>query len=152
MLSRAMEIHGYDVSFRMVKTGRYYQCPEDYWILVDRDGAFWRRCNVGVVQVFYKGEEPGPDYRGMVVDVDHLCGCGGYELPIGAIFDDPYGKWKTVGYIDQIRYTRTDLGDKGDMEHDYDVPVPLFKRVGGNDFCVALPDGCIVDERGFVKP
>ena len=67
----------------------------------------------------------------------------------------PQGKWRKICRIAVIRYTR--YGDlAGDYEHPYDLyyekPVWLFILNRPLAFKLRLPDGCLVDERGFVRP
>jgi len=140
---------GNRVYFRKKGTQDFVECPEHFWIVVDTKGAFWNRCNIGICPAVTEKQilrDRGPGGT-IYIEVGHLCGCGGQEIP--SLIKMPPGRWEKIATVDQILYDRPDVGA---MVHDYDVPVPLYRKKGGEAYCVALPDGCVVDRRGFVRP
>lgn len=62
----------------------------------------------------------------------------------------PRGPWKKVAMVRELRYDRQ--GELRDAYfHPFEVDVPLWKSADGSHR-LALPDGCSITERGFVKP
>jgi hypothetical protein len=165
-------IKGDEVSFIMVGKGTpderekkgyrkrisFGKGPQDYLtdtVLVhDPSGVSYRQCDVYIVKRLKNASRTKecnaePDsktkdyYPGVEIDCD---------VPL----EKPSGPWQRVGQIDGIRYRRWwDEHGNGNyrfvpFEHPFDPPVVLFKC--GGAFRVRLPDGCILDERGFVHP
>ena len=74
----------------------------------------------------------GSDYKGRV-----------------AYLDIPNGKWRPVGEVDVIFYDRP--GEHRDYyRHKFAKPIPL--SVNGRFHRLSLPNGCVVNDRGFVTP
>jgi hypothetical protein len=69
--------------------------------------------------------------------------------------DVPDSGWQRVAQIDAIWYRR-DANDelRGPYEHRYDPPVELYRSGRGRNarYRIALPDRCVLDERGYVFP
>jgi len=71
-----------------------------------------------------------------------------YDGRIGYI-DIPSGRWSSVGDVTRIYYERP--GQHADYyQHPFKQPVPLSQN--GDFYRLALPNGCVVNDRGFVVP
>lgn len=68
----------------------------------------------------------------------------------GGSVDLPSGEWSPVAEVRFIRYRR--FGFATSFEHRYDPPVELMQTTRSRAFRLPLPDGCVVDSRGFVRP
>lgn len=67
------------------------------------------------------------------------------------LVDIPEGPWRRFARVQFIRYRRA--GNSGGLfEHEYDPTIDLYVCERPLAFRVALPTGCIVDDRGFVWP
>jgi hypothetical protein len=66
-----------------------------------------------------------------------------------AYIDIPSGSWRSAGRARVIFYDRP--GQYSDYyRHEFSEPVPL--SVNGRFYRLSLPDGCVVNDRGFVTP
>lgn len=76
---------------------------------------------------------------------------GSNVTPRIAEVEVPKGPWHRVAKIAFIRYRRE--GDlEGNYEHPFEPNVFLYATKRPLAWQLKLPNGCIVDERGFVKP
>lgn len=62
----------------------------------------------------------------------------------------PEKKWTRVARVAFIRYRR--YGFTKPFEHRYDPPVDLFQHARPLGWRLPLPEGCLIDSRGFVRP
>lgn len=124
--------------------GKIVTLPTDHGIIHDPDGQAFDRC-----EVFF-----GP-YRKTRRRAEMTKAARAYmgsDYPASyAVVDLPRGTWKPLGEVAQIFYKRPGRYDgkyfhpfkRGHAPH-------LFKC--GRFYKLALPGGCIVDDRGFVFP
>jgi hypothetical protein len=68
----------------------------------------------------------------------------------GGFVDIPRGKWAPVTQVRFIRYRR--FGFRNAFEHRYDPPVNLLSTTRPLAWRLPLPEGCVIDSRGFVRP
>ena len=135
---------GDQVEFRWAGEDEFFVAPPEYYVVWDPDGEFVRACNLYVIPAKASGEDwRGESERAKAYladdDLEH------YEIEL------PKGKWREIGTIDLIRYRRSI--ELGSFQHPYKVPVPLFESTGKTpSWRVYLPDGCVIDDRGFVWP
>lgn len=137
-------IKGTDVKFEMAD-GRILSLPPKHGIIHDPSGQALPRCDV-YFGPFQKGRTP--------IDLptkEARAYFGRFYDARAAVVDVPPGPWKPVGDVTQIFYVRPGV-HQGRYYH-------LFRE--GNllrlSRCRAfhrldLPEGCVVNDRGFVKP
>lgn len=76
---------------------------------------------------------------------------GSNVTPRIAEVEVPKGPWQRVAKIAFIRYRRE--GDlEGNYEHPFEPNVFLYTTKNPLAWQLKLPNGCVVDERGFVRP
>jgi hypothetical protein len=68
----------------------------------------------------------------------------------GGFVEIPRGSWAPVTQVRFIRYRR--FGFRNAFEHRYDPPVKLLSTSRPLAWRLPLPDGCVIDSRGFVRP
>lgn len=120
--------------------------PEDFVVVHDTAGILFDRCHMHIVK-WRKGRKR--TMNGSDPDVSKYFGKNA-EIQVGDV-EIPQGPWKKRGKIAFIRYRRT--GNlKGNYEHDFDPCVFLYSTQRPLSWKLRLPNGCIVDERGFVRP
>lgn len=126
-------------------------CPDDFLVVQDVSGKLRRSCDFYICrQRAVQGAcrlpteeavEAAKEWAG----TDGSVVCRGVELP-----NPP---WQRSAQINGIWYRRTAVeGLGGRYDHKYRIHVPLFVSSRPKGWRVALPDGCIVDGRGFVDP
>lgn len=118
-------------------TTNYLLNPCDFYILRWRGGR-------GVLQ------ENAAETDQALIDAQNYFGT---DMPIrGGSVDIPEKgvRWVRVGKIAFIRYRRA--GYEKPFEHEYATPVDLYDCQRPLAWRLPLPTGCVVDERGFVKP
>lgn len=105
----------------------------------------WRGANSGRINESEIDAQLLEDAREYFVSVN------GKELPIdhGSV-EIPAGKWKRECLVKYIRYRRP--GFPKPFEHDYDPAVELMYCARPLMWRLPLPNGCVVDSRGFVWP
>jgi hypothetical protein len=62
----------------------------------------------------------------------------------------PSAKWTRTARVAFIRYRR--YGYKVPLEHEYNPPVWIYSCKRPLAWRIALPEGCVIDSRGFVHP
>jgi hypothetical protein len=168
---------GSHVSFQLLdkngEPGRYVHAPAYNGLVHDRDGTKLPRCDVFVVNYKVKVRHltPSADARAYFGPTYPLAGV---ELaPI------PNGGWKYIGRVSEIRYTRPArrpgddrykqakaaapffhpfnkpklidrLNRKSQLRLHFEKPCDLYKS--GSVYRLVTPNGCVINERGFVTP
>lgn len=124
--------------------------PQDYVLVHDTAGSLLSPCELFVVR-WHKGDTKLalPNESQVVTDARKYFG-GSLPLQIGEV-DTPDGPWHRVAKVAFIRYFRAG-NSSGMYEHEYDTPVLLHYTTKPLAWKLALPNGCIVDSRGFVRP
>jgi hypothetical protein len=129
------------------KEGQLIALPDKYFMVHDPLGEEERTCDV-FVHPPVKGTyaEEGLD-SGLVRQAKDYYGRG--HRPRYARLDLSGRRWNRLYSVDRIEYRRP--GEYADAYfHPYEVPVTLFRS--GRVYRLALPDGCVLDSHGFVKP
>jgi hypothetical protein len=128
--------------------------PEAFVMVDDASGEIFRRCDFNIVRWRTQslGRVSNVHDRDMAVAEKYFVGEHG-EVPenieVGSVVV-PRGRWKRVIEIRAIRYRR--FGWKKGFEHRYERPVWVYAASRGSAWKVELPNGCVVNERGFVSP
>jgi hypothetical protein len=122
--------------------------PKGYVLVHDANGVLFNRCH------FYVVKWQSTRTSLSKVHEDDIKVAQEYfdnapNLQVGAI-QAPKGPWKRIAKVQFIRYNRYGY-DKG-FEHEYDPTVFLYSTHNPLAWRLTLPNGCIVDERGFVNP
>ena len=143
--------------------------PEDFVVVHDTTGALLSRCDFHIVRWSPKKASRHPTFSHQTRDDVMRYFGDGVRVALGSI-DIPEGPWRPIGKIAVIRYRRIGKakivleGQPGQDEHDpeeivvrnfehkYDPSVSLLYSHRPLAWRLPLPEGCIVDERGFVRP
>jgi hypothetical protein len=145
--------------------GTIFKCPRDFIVMHDVSGQDRRRCDFYVCSYSWK--------RCDVCDVDPVTlrefrkYYGNQAVPEVGTIAVPKGPWHRAYEIDAIRYRRRHVPQRGfkdipyrhlwnDDRHGlgtfkYSVPVWVEEN-GLGAYRMPLPEGCVVDERGYVSP
>lgn len=136
-------IKGQNVKFEM-SDGGWVAPPSSHGIIHDPDGSQLERCFVYVGPYKATNEQIsltkdaksyfGPDYKGTKATVDV-----------------PDGPWNLVGEAVQILYRRPGKY-RGKYFHFFNQKTTVLISKCRNHFRMELPNGCIVNWRGFVFP
>lgn len=88
------------------------------------------------------------------VDPDTLRAFRGYygnnAVPRVGELSMPRGRWRRTSLIKFIRYSRA--GYSVPFEHEYAEAVWLYASGDSEAWRLSLPEGCVIDSRGFVRP
>lgn len=122
---------------------------KNFVLVEDPSGTYLERCDFYIVR--WSSRKPSSNLTTTSIDdiVNDYFG-DEHRLVHGSV-DIPKGPWQRVCEVAFIRYRRAGYAS-GDYEHPYDPPVVLFQNEGVPAFKLALPSGCVVDDRGFVTP
>lgn len=149
-------IRGREITFFEAGTGKKIACPDDFFLVHDVSGKTFRSCDVYAVRAY--GSAVPVESSDRAADAAKRWWGRDVDL-VGWQVDVPRSGWKRVCQIDAIWYRRDAAKDlliqklDGPYQHRYDPPVQLYRTSAGPlAYRIALPDGCIVDERGFVDP
>jgi len=124
--------------------------PGGYVVVHDTTGNLLSKCDLYIVKWY--------SLQGVSVsDLPHreLSAARKYygaktPIKVGSV-DVPDGSWSEVGDVQFIRYFRA--GHAQDTyEHMFDPPVKVYDCDSPLAWRLPLPEGCIVDDRGFVWP
>ena len=135
-------IKGGNVDLEM-QDGGTIVLPKDYGIVHDTEGAELDACTLFLGPFVdagpLEGELPGEaaDYFG-----------NDYQARRARI-DVPDGAWNPVGRVHAIVYFRPGRYED-DWRHEFDPPPELL--ASGDWYAIRMPDGCVVNWRGIVKP
>jgi len=139
------------LSFKM-KHGKDIVLPPDWVMLHDPSGRIISKCTLVLCKCELGTRSCGTIPDRIRKDVEEYFGSGA-ELSCGAV-DLPKGPWHSVGVVREILYDR-----HGEYEdswyHPYKDtinPVELFANEQATGYRLVLPDGCQINERGFVWP
>ena len=139
---------GYAVSFKLVG-GRIVRAGRGSALLNDESGKAWPKCS-GLVMRFTKRNEPLKDSNAeayLMVDPRK----GEIDTPPRAL-----SKWKYVGEVAVVNYTRPEGPHAGPYYHPIDgaeegaAKALLYRR--GSAYRLELADGCVWNWRGIVRP
>lgn len=124
--------------------------PKGYVVIHDTAGNLLSKCDLYIVKWH-------PNYGVSISDLPHqeLADARKYygdktPIKVGSV-DVPEGPWNVVGHVQLIRYFRAGH-DQDYYEHEFDPPVELYDCERPLAWRLPLPQGCVVDDRGFVWP
>jgi hypothetical protein len=123
--------------------------PSTHVLVNDAAGRLLNKCDIYVVK-WRNSRQRGRaeiDPTDLAVAEDYF---GTGVPPRVGFIDIPRGPWKRVARVRFIRYSRH--GANKPYEHRYDPPVYLLYCARPLAWSVPLPDGCVIDSRGFVRP
>lgn len=126
--------------------------PRSHVLVHDTTGYLLDKCELYVVR--WRGarrRNPTSDDPAMIDAEKYFVTEDGSPVPIrtGSV-EIPDGAWRKVARVKYIRYRRA--GYQTPFEHEYDVPVDLEDTMRPLAWRLPLPEGCVVDNRGFVRP
>lgn len=126
------------------------ELPGNYVLVHDTAGELLNRCDLYVVRWYPdSGRSVHKNLASKALRDARAYFGDGSTIKLGSV-DIPEGPWKREAKVKCIRYRRH--GYDKLFEHTYDTPVDLFTTDSPLAWRVSLPAGCIVDERGFVRP
>lgn len=127
--------------------------PRNYVLVHDTTGTILDRCDMYVVRWRKTSVRNASNMR-TDMNEEALRNAQQYfgadDLRFGSV-DIPKGPWHRVARIKHIRYRRVGV-HSASYDHEYEVPVDLLYCKKPLAWRLPLPNGCIVDERGFVWP
>jgi hypothetical protein len=153
-------VKGDHVDFVRHGDARIFDAPPNYVLLHDTDGSYFRRCDAIICGYAFQSDNEVEPTEASLRTARKYYG-EGFELENGWLAH-PSGPWQRLMQLDAIRYFRA--GEHEDYYRHvfnreiirYEQPVWLFEqprtRTSRIAYKVALPDGCVWNERGFVKP
>ena len=150
----ALIIKGHKVKI-VLASGMIFQPPDDFCFSHDPTGELVGPCVVLVSRY----ADPVADLTGFSSkDVESARNYFGKRARLlKATVDLPRGPWSTVGDAVEILYVRKGHGRRrGGFHHPFRErfrhPVSLEESADGLGYRLVLPDGCKLDQRGFVWP
>jgi hypothetical protein len=148
---RWLLIRGDEVSFLTVpdRNGRVEEIivSQDLCLCEDKKNAFGRSCDIWIIPPLpMEGDESAPDWA--VSEMDAYLGPS--TTLQSCSFEKPHGPWRKVARLSGVRYRRS--RNEGHYEHPFDNPVTLSESLSCEAWKMSLPNGCIVNHRGFVRP
>lgn len=138
-------IKGSRVAFIMAN-GRTMRLPAGYGIIHDPDGVALPRC-----EVFF-GPYRRTNRPAVKASKKAARYFGKQYVPKEGSVDVPKGPWNPVGEVVEILYERTKGSQyAGKYFHPFKSFSPTLSRCS-RYYRLALRNGCIIDDRGFVFP
>lgn len=129
-----------------------FDLPDHFWMVWDKSGRILRRCDVFILpckQVSSRNVEFDPSDVAEAEDY-----WGPRDRWVAWQFDLPKGPWKKVARLARIGYRRGRTGNwmhPGPSEAPLEQPVTLYESPGVG-YRIRMPDGCVLDDRGFIFP
>jgi hypothetical protein len=126
--------------------------PRSHVLVHDTTGYLLDQCDLYVVR--WRGARRNrsePDGAALSDAEKYFVRLDGSPVPIrtGSV-EIPEGPWRKECLVKLIRYRRA--GIEVPYEHEYAVPVELKQMSRPLAWRLPLPESCIVDNRGFVRP
>jgi hypothetical protein len=120
--------------------------PRGFVLVHDSAGRILSKCDIYILR-WHKGGRKRPHDADLAMARDYF----GSDANLGSgKVEIPDGKWARVARVQLIRYRRP--GFRKPFEHKYDPVVDLFMSERPLAWRLPLPEGCVVDSRGFVRP
>lgn len=123
--------------------------PPEFVLVHDTSGEVFDRCELHVVRWRSSRGARLQNLSGRALDdaVEYFGGSQNFRM--GSV-ELPKGPWRKVCDVQLVRYRRP--GFKKGFEHLWDPPVVLSACERPLAWKLSLPDRCVIDERGFVRP
>ena len=132
--------------------GRIIDVPESWGLVHDVSGKILHRCDLFVAPYQIVNNEVSIKSAKVKKAAKAYFGVGEGDLLRGNVAI-PTGPWHHIGNVSIIYYQRWGSKKKrGLYHHDFEFPVKLYEQKDKNAYRLALPDACIINERGFVWP
>ncbi len=123
--------------------------PPSYVLVNDASGRLLNKCDIYVVRWrTSRRREVSDVHRADLAAAQDYFGSSA-QIRSGFV-DIPRGPWKRVARVRFIRYSR--FGFNKAFEHRYQAPVDLLSSIQPLAWRIPLPEGCVIDSRGFVRP
>lgn len=148
-------VKGTRVIFDLLGEDRSLHAPARAGLLHDPSGRDWPRCSA-LVGPYARTAEPLEDAKAQqYFGRSYQVRAARVTLP-----PRPIASWRSVGPVERIWYTRGGTKYPGPFQHKFNKGwIPLVfgkKRVIlyklGSWCRLEFPDGCTLDDRGFVRP
>ena len=151
-------VKGDEVGFTRSGDGRKSSIPESFLMLHDITRKHFRRCDFYIVEHVELPDFPIVFDEQTVEEAQNYYGKAVKLAAAGIALPD--ASWKSVGVVDEITYRRHPsdpqpfLSEKvgGRYYHPYKPAVALYEARPGHGWRASLPEGCIVNAHGFVRP
>lgn len=122
--------------------------PKNFVLVHDTSGTLFDACEMFIVKWLGGRKSISNVYEDDIKIAQEYFGSG-TNIGVGSV-EVPQGPWKKIAKMRFIRYQRHGYA-KG-FEHEYSPAVFLYSTQRPLAWKLKLPKGCIVDERGFVRP
>ena len=123
--------------------------PGGYVLVNDATSRVLDKCDIYVVKWRNSGNRNPQEIDPTDLSAAEEYFRTGAQIRSGFV-EHPKGPWYRTARIRYIRYERH--GSDRPFEHRYDVPVELRYCKRPLAWRLPLPEGCIIDSRGFVRP
>lgn len=143
-----MLLRGRQVELVTTKDEVLLDRPDDFWILTDRHGEMFPPCHVLLCRC-----EIASGAVSKLCDPDDLAEARSYYdrrrfrawRPVFSM-----GPWRLVALVSEIRYLRD---RPPPFRHPFESPVRCYvSTVEPITYKLTLPEGCILNNHGFVEP
>ncbi len=138
-----------DVHSLEFEDGRNLSLPRGWGMVHDPSGQQIGRCTVLLMKYNRALESANP-----ITDIERKAAqdyFGQSYEPVRVILDFPTGKWQSGGRITEVRYARRGKFG-GEWRHRFKKAVRLCIHASPRAYKLELPDDCVLDVRGFVRP
>jgi hypothetical protein len=126
------------------------ELPRGFVVIHDTAGKLLSPCDLYIVKWYSnKGVAVSDLPHDELASVREYYGAK-TKIKVGLV-EIPEGPWEKVGRVQLIRYFRAGKAEDT-YEHEFDPPVDLFDCARPLAWRLPLPQGCVVDDRGFVWP
>ena len=124
--------------------------PKGYVVVHDTSGRLLSSCDLYIVRFFSTTTSQEEVSSEAIAAAQKYYGRN-TRISVGSV-EIPEGPWKRIsGKMSLIRYRR--LGELADnYEHVWEPSVSLYDCRNPIAWRLPLPEGCVVDPRGFVRP
>lgn len=124
--------------------------PASYVVVHDPTGKLLNKCDMYFVRWKNETRKRAPTVRPELIRIARAYFGRGSTITRGTV-DIPKGPWHRECEVQFIRYRR-EGDDNRPYEHEYDVPVKLLYSARPLAWRLPLPEGCVVNSHGFVRP
>jgi hypothetical protein len=125
--------------------------PRNYVVVHDTTGNLLSKCDLYIVRYYPKRTSDVDEISAEEIAAARRYYGRNVRVSVGSV-ELPEGPWKKIrGKMSMIRYRRVGV-DGDNYEHVWEPSVDLYDCENPYAFRLPLPEGCLVDERGFVRP
>jgi len=138
-----------DVRLLELDDGGRIALPPGWSQVHDPTGHKIPACTILVLQYTYPDDGGPPLTQSELREAEIYFGTAYIPTRVGV--DIPSEPWIMVGHVRAISYARRGR-HRGNKRHAFKVPVPLHAQPSRSAFRISLPQGCVLDARGYVWP